>query len=343
MAEKAKGRYRADVEINVFESFELRSRRSIREAERARLSRAQRRRAKKLAKADAKFFAAQSAEVSNGSAYLVRAARKVPFYARRPFRNAVTMSIASGLFATFALPSYAYNPDVAAMSRFTTTDAQAIASAEDTQNLTVAAVNTVKYARGNYESANANEIARQETLNAYRTYTGPTAADYILNPPYSKLDGATILKVAAKYVGTPYVFGGETPRGFDCSGYTSYVFRQLGVELPRTSQAQKAFADTISPEDRQVGDLMFWQGGGINHVAIYAGDGLMWDSPRPGRRVGKVGIWGNPTYGRVPVEAVNAAALEDIAEKTAALEEVKAQAPQLEITIDPQNLLQSSE
>ncbi len=88
---------------------------------------------------------------------------------------------------------------------------------------------------------------------------------------------------------------------------------------------------------------MFWQGGGINHVAIYAGDGLMWDSPRPGRRVGKISIWGNPTYGRVPVEAINAAALEDIAAKTAALEEVKAQAPQLEITIDPQNLLQSAQ
>ncbi len=66
MAEKAKGRYRADVDVNVFESFELRSRRSIREAEKARLSRAERRHAKKLAKADAKFFAAQAQENANG-------------------------------------------------------------------------------------------------------------------------------------------------------------------------------------------------------------------------------------------------------------------------------------
>jgi hypothetical protein len=65
---------------------------------------------------------------------------------------------------------------------------------------------------------------------------------------------------------------------------------------------------------------------------------MMWDSPRPGRRVGKVSIWGTPTYGRVPVKAINASALEEIADKTAALEEVKVQAPQLEITIDPQNL-----
>jgi len=69
----------------------------------------------------------------------------------------------------------------------------------------------------------------------------------------------------------------------------------------------------------------------------------MWDSPRPGRRVGKVGIWGNPTYGRVPVEAVNASAAKELAEKTAALEEVKASAPQLEITINPENLLPTSD
>ena len=153
------------------------------------------------------------------------------------------------------------------------------------------------------------------------------------------LDGAAIIDIADNYGGVPYARGGTTPKGFDCSGYTSYVFRQLGVSLPRTSQSQKAWADPVSFEDRQVGDLIFWQGGGINHVAIYAGDGLMWDSPRPGRRVGKTSIWGNPTYGRVPVEAVNASALKEIADKTAALEEAKASAPQLEITIDPENLL----
>ena len=160
----------------------------------------------------------------------------------------------------------------------------------------------------------------------------------------TSLDGSSIIDVADNLGGVPYVRGGTTPRGFDCSGYTSYVFAQLGVDLPRTSAQQAAWADKVSYEDRQVGDLMFWSGrGGVHHVAIYAGDGMMWDSPRPGRRVGKTSIWGNPFYGRVPVEAINAAALEEIAEKTAALEEVKAQAPQLEITIDPQNLLPSSE
>lgn len=282
MANKATGRHRADVEINVLESFELRSRRSIRESERARLSRLARKQAKKLAKLQASEKASNPdrAQAVSAGRYLVRAQRKIKFYQRRSVRNSVNMAVASGLFATFALPAYAYDPDVAAMSRFTTTSAQDVASAEDTQNLTVAAVNTVKYARGNYESANANEIARQETLNAYRTYDGPTAADYILNPPYSKLDGATILKVAAKYVGTPYVFGGETPRGFDCSGYVAFVFAQFGIALPHSVHGQNRMGILIRPEDALPGDLVVMDD--LGHDGIYAGNGNFYHAPRPG-------------------------------------------------------------
>lgn len=158
----------------------------------------------------------------------------------------------------------------------------------------------------------------------------------------ASLDGKAVIAIAASYSGVPYVRGGTTPRGFDCSGFTSYVFAHFGLELPRTSQEQRAWADPVSFEDRQVGDLMFWQYGSIRHVAIYAGDGKMWDSPRPGRRVGKVVIWGNPTYGRVPASAINGPAQRELEAKSAELKDLIDNAPQLPITIDEKNLIKEA-
>lgn len=83
-----------------------------------------------------------------------------------------------------------------------------------------------------------------------------------------------LLGAADKYVGTPYVWGGTTPNGFDCSGFTQYVFAKQGVRLPRTSREQAQVGTALSPEWRAVapGDLvMFAENGQISHVAIYAG------------------------------------------------------------------------
>ena len=149
------------------------------------------------------------------------------------------------------------------------------------------------------------------------------------------IDGDRVIDIANNYGGVPYVRGGTTPKGFDCSGYTQYVFAQMGISLPRVAASQYNWADKISASDRKPGDLMFWSGGGgIYHVAIYAGDGKMWDATRPGRNVAKISIWGSPMYGRVPVEALNAPALREIELKSKELEELKANPPQLPITID---------
>lgn len=282
MAQQGNGRHRADVEINVLESFELRSRRSIREAEKARLSRAERRAAKKAAKQDAAFFAANQT-TQPVAQNVIRAQRKIRWFARRQVRNAVTMAISSGLFATFSLPAYAFNPDVVAMARFTTTSSQELADGADTQNLTVAAMNTVKFVRGTYQDAKASEIEREATLTNYRTYTGPTAADYLANPKYSGLDPATILAVAAKYVGTPYVFGGSTPAGFDCSGYIAFVFSQFGIALPHSVHAQNRMGMLVKPEDAQPGDLVVFND--LSHDGIYAGNGNFYHAPRRGDTV----------------------------------------------------------
>ncbi|MFM1795635.1 MAG: hypothetical protein RLZZ340_312 [Actinomycetota bacterium] len=282
MAQQGNGRHRADVEINVLESFELRSRRSIREAEKARLSRAERRAAKKAAKHDAAFFAANQT-TQPVAQNVIRAQRKIRWFARRQVRNAVTMAISSGLFATFSLPAYAFNPDVVAMARFTTTSSQELADGADTQNLTVAAMNTVKFVRGTYQDAKASEIEREATLTNYRTYSGPTAADYLANPKYSGLDPATILAVAAKYVGTPYVFGGSTPAGFDCSGYIAFVFSQFGIALPHSVHAQNRMGMLVKPEDALPGDLVVFND--LSHDGIYAGNGNFYHAPRRGDTV----------------------------------------------------------
>ncbi|MGB3686362.1 MAG: C40 family peptidase [Ornithinimicrobium sp.] len=88
-----------------------------------------------------------------------------------------------------------------------------------------------------------------------------------------------VLGVAASYTGIMYSYGGTTPAGFDCSGYTSYVYAQVGVSLPRTAEGQRQA--TTATSNPQPGDLVFF-GSPAYHVGIYAGNGMMYDSGRAG-------------------------------------------------------------
>ena len=115
-------------------------------------------------------------------------------------------------------------------------------------------------------------------------------------PVPASASGSAILDVAGRYVGVPYVSGGTTPDGFDCSGFTSYVYAQVGINLPRTSGAQGSVGTKVSRDQAQPGDLIWTPG----HIAIYAGDNMMIDAPRPGKSVQFRQIWqSNPTFIRV--------------------------------------------
>ena len=121
--------------------------------------------------------------------------------------------------------------------------------------------------------ASAPEAAAAGTASAGAQTTGA--------PAPASANGSAIIEIASRYVGVPYLYGGTTPNGFDCSGFTSYVFAQLGISLPRTSTAQRDAGTVVSRADAAPGDLIWHPG----HVGIYAGGDTMVDSPQAGGTV----------------------------------------------------------
>jgi cell wall-associated NlpC family hydrolase len=130
----------------------------------------------------------------------------------------------------------------------------------------------------------------------------------VLYGPYGKSSGSVgtfrtkVLREAAKLKGTPYRYGGTTTRGFDCSGYTGYVYKKAGHKLPRTSRQQYSATKHISRKAAKPGDLVFFRngGGGVYHVGIYAGGNMLWHASKPGRPVAKAKIWtSSVAFGRI--------------------------------------------
>ena len=91
--------------------------------------------------------------------------------------------------------------------------------------------------------------------------------------------GTSAVAYGRKYLGVPYVWGGTTPSGFDCSGYAQYVYRQMGINLPRTSYQQWDYlrnrGKSIAAKQLQPGDLVFFGKGKVSHVMMYAGGGML--------------------------------------------------------------------
>ena len=97
--------------------------------------------------------------------------------------------------------------------------------------------------------------------------------------------GQRVVAMAKRYLGVPYVYGGSSPSGFDCSGFTSFVYRQLGYSINRTADAQLANGVAVSRNELRPGDLVMFKRPGnstVHHVGIYVGDGMMIHAPQTG-------------------------------------------------------------
>ena len=101
------------------------------------------------------------------------------------------------------------------------------------------------------------------------------------------VDVAAAIKAAASKLGRPYVWGAVGPDTFDCSGLTSWAWKQAGVTIPRTSQQQAKYGTAVKLANIQPGDLVTsnWGSGPNSHVALYVGNGRLIHAPRPGRNV----------------------------------------------------------
>jgi cell wall-associated NlpC family hydrolase len=124
-------------------------------------------------------------------------------------------------------------------------------------------------------------------VKASRSVTRTAVVAVANSPIPQSVAGNAVLEIAARYVGTPYVYGGTTPAGFDCSGFVSYVYAQLGISLPRTTSEIRAVGHVVSRADALPGDIIYTAG----HVALYAGGDQQIDSPRPGKTVQFRAIW----------------------------------------------------
>jgi peptidoglycan DL-endopeptidase CwlO len=105
-----------------------------------------------------------------------------------------------------------------------------------------------------------------------------------------------VVGIAMQYLGTPYVYGGSSPSGFDCSGFVMYVYAQIGVSLPHNAAAQYGFGTPVDRSQLQPGDLVFFNG--LGHNGIYIGGGSFIHSPHTGDvvKISSISGWYSSTW-----------------------------------------------
>lgn len=176
------------------------------------------------------------------------------------------LAVAGGLVFATAVPSQAAEVQVAADAGVSV---QTIAN--ERQALAAQAAQTAEA-----REALVQDMASSADLSATAAAPAPSGTARA-----QVVVGSNVVETARQFLGVPYVWGGTTPAGFDCSGLVQYVYGLHGVSLPRTDAAQKAAGTVIDPDQAQPGDLVWHPG----HIGIYAGNGMVIHAPRPGKSV----------------------------------------------------------
>lgn len=146
-------------------------------------------------------------------------------------------------------------------------------------------------------AAQQNTAETTVASDAEKSQLPQVESDIPVYSPFTLDKGEQVVELAKKYIGTPYVYGGSTPAGFDCSGFVKYCYSLMGVEINRIAADQAKNGTEIAPADIKPGDILCFassEGGSyIGHTGIYVGNGYFIHSPRTGYNVEIVPL----TYG----------------------------------------------
>lgn len=211
------------------------------------------------------------------------------------------MTVSAGIVGTLAIPAYAFAPGstgpqfgTSAQTELTHAQAQSVEVTDDviaapvTKDGFAATTAAEIQAAADAAAAEAARQAAEAQMASYAaSYSGPSASELAAAPAYGSADAASVFAVAQQYLGVPYVYGGATPAGFDCSGLVKYVYAQFGINLPHSSSAQGAAGTQISESEAVPGDLVVMSG----HIGFYAGNGTILHAPYEGASVRVQPIW----------------------------------------------------
>ena len=233
--------------------------------------------------------AVSSSAVSSSAVQSSSSSQAASSSAAKQANSAVSSSAAS----SFAASSSAASNSAAAQ----TSSASSANTASASSTYTIASKSSQTQTSYSQQSPSVTSPKAAAYSQTQTSSTASTASQTSQSQPSSTAQTTTsnsaVVAIAEKYLGTPYVWGGTSPKGFDCSGFTQYVYSKIGKQIGRTTVAQESAGTQIPVSQAQAGDLLFWGSKGASyHVAISTGGTGYIASPEPGKTVS----YGSTTY-----------------------------------------------